>query len=147
MEKCIRGFEHSDLDECAKLFDSVFTEAPWKDSWTTESARQRLSEIHRTPGFVGLVFCERDKIIGFILGYCEECSGMKEFCVQEMCVRNDRQREGIGTRLLSDLEKKLKEMGVNHIYLVTMKGTPAEHFYNRNDYQINQKMVLMTHRL
>ena len=48
-----------------------------------------------------------------------------------MCVRNNKQRKGIGTRLLFQLEKKLKEMGVEHIYLMTMRGTPAAHFYTK----------------
>ena len=147
MEKSIRAFERSDLDECARLFVSVFTKAPWKDNWTTESAQERLSEIHRTPGFVGLVLCEKDEIIGFVVGCCEERSGIKEFCLQEMCVRNNKQGKGIGAGLLSQLEKKLKEMGIEHIYLVTMKGTQAEHFYAKNGYRINQRMILMTHRL
>lgn len=147
MEESIRAFERSDLDECARLFVSVFTKAPWKDNWTTESARERLYEIHRTPGFVGRVFWEKDEIIGFVLGHCEEGSGMKEFCLQEMCVRNDRQRKGIGTRLLFHLQKELKGMSTEHIYLVTMKGTPAEHFYAKYGYRTNQRMILMTHRL
>lgn len=147
MKESIRAFERSDLDECARLFVSVFTKAPWKDSWTTESARERLSQIHRTPEFVGLVFWEKDEIIGFILGYCEERSGMKEYSLQEMCVRNNKQQKGIGSRLLFQLEKKLKEMGVEHIYLVTMKSTPAAHFYIKKGYRTNQRMILMTHRL
>ncbi len=147
MEKSIRAFERSDLEECARLFVSVFTKAPWKDNWTTESARQRLSEIHRTPGFVGLVLCEKDEIIGFALGYCEERSGMKEYSLQEMCVRNNKQRKGIGAKLLSNLQKKLKEMGVEHIYLITMKDTAAAYFYTKKGYRTNQRMIIMTHRL
>ncbi len=147
MEECIRGFERIDLDECARLFVSVFTKAPWKDNWTIESAQERLFEIHQTPGFVGLVFCEGDEIIGFVVGCCEERSGIKEYCLQEICVRNNKQRKGTGTKLLFNLQKKLKEMGIEHIYLVTMKGTPAEHFYVKYGYQTNQRMIVMTHRL
>jgi len=55
MEGLIRAFQLCDLDECARPFVSVLSNAPWKDDWTIESARERLSEIHRTPGFVGRV--------------------------------------------------------------------------------------------
>ena len=73
--------------------------------------------------------------------------GFAVFGLEEMCVRNDTQREGIGTRLLFNLERKSKEMGLNHIYLATTKGTPADYFYAKCGYQTNERMILMTHRL
>ena len=145
MEGCIREFTADTLDDCASLFVSVFNQAPWNDSWTLESARKRLSEVFSTPNSMGFVFYEY-KISGFILGHCEQGPDGKEFHLAEMCVRSDRQRQGIGSGLLAHLEEELNQMAINSIYLITARDGQAEAFYARNGYRVNSRMIVMVHR-
>ena len=61
-----------------------------------------------------------------------------------LCVRPDAQGKGVGTRLLGHLKEELAGRGINMVYLLTRKGTPAEAFYRKNGYGVSQE-DMMTH--
>lgn len=122
------------LDDCARLFATVFSAPPWDEGWTLAAARARLAEILKTPGAAGLAWVE-EKPVGLVAGYCERDAGGHMFYLKEMCVRPDRQRQGIGARLLAAWEERLRKSGVRQIYLMTRRGGPAEAFYAANGFR------------
>ncbi|KAB8334586.1 GNAT family N-acetyltransferase [Scytonema tolypothrichoides VB-61278] len=141
----IQTFTTEYLDDCANLYVEVFNTEPWNEQWTIETARLRLFEILNTPGFIGFVF-QQDEVLGFVAGYCEQMQKGKGFYIKEICTRSDKQRLGIGTKLLNQLMNTLTAMEVTTIYLVTMKDGQAEAFYTTNGYQRSQKLIVMSKR-
>jgi len=147
MQVSTRTMEQSDLDKCAALFVSVFNRPPWCDQWTLESARGRLSDIVKSPGFVGLVAVSEGEMVGFAAGCCEQWFDGQHFHLREMCVVPELQRRGVGSRLLADLEKKLQQTEIRQVYLLTREGGPAGAFYTKNGYHASSRTVLMSKRL
>ncbi len=146
MTPSVVRFTTTHLDAAAQLYVSVFNAAPWYDRWTPATACQRLADTLATPGALGFVLVE-DDMLGFALGYSEPWYDGAHFYLKEMCVRGDRQRSGLGTRLLQHLEQALREQQVDRVYLLTMHGGPAEAFYARQGYYVSPRMRLMAHRL
>jgi aminoglycoside 6'-N-acetyltransferase I len=138
----IRTFSPKDLDACAQIMVMVNNRDPWHEHWTLETAKARLWEIANTPGFVGLV-CWINGIAGYALGCCEQWDTYKNFCLYEIAVIPDAQRQGIGKSLLSHLEKILASKDVHKIYLSTLRGSNAEVFYTKQGYRESKSTMTM----
>jgi aminoglycoside 6'-N-acetyltransferase I len=130
-----------DLDEAAALYVRVFNAPPWRDAWTEESARARLADMWATPGVVGVVSRDENRLVGFALGHVERWYSGPHFYLREMCVEADRQRSGHGSRMLSALDDRLEQ--VTALHLLTGRGTPAEEFYRRRGFAPVDRMVFM----
>lgn len=103
MSEEIYLFTQQHLDECTFLFVEVFNNQPWNESWTFETAKSLLSQIINTPGFIGLTLQKQGKILGFVIGCCEQRDKSKNFYLKEICVSSNKQRQGIGTKLIQRL--------------------------------------------
>lgn len=144
MESQIMPMTNQHLARAAALYVSVFNAEPYSDRWTVASARTRLSEMLSTPGFIGLVHLdEAGSVNGLLVGCVRQWYDGRVYELHEMCVAPDDQRKGIGSRLMRNLENRLKEEGVVLSYLMTRKGGPGEIFYSKKGYQINQRSIVM----
>lgn len=103
--------ESGDLHGLARLFVEVFGAPPWNEQWTVAAAQTRLTEIVQTPGSFGLVARSEGADIAFVLGCTETYNDGKGFFVKEMCVAPSRQRLGVGTALLGELERGSRPTG------------------------------------
>ena len=139
--------ERANLTECAGLFVNVFNNPPWDENWDVEAAWQRLDDCIRTPGFYGLIASINDEVVAFALGFKERWDETRHFHLKEICVATERQRHGVGTALLKELEEQLKNQGIERLYLTTARDTMAQTFYEKNDFYVSSKMILMSKRL
>jgi aminoglycoside 6'-N-acetyltransferase I len=144
MAERIEAFKRDHLDDCAHLLVSTFNAEPWNDNWTLDTARQEQTWTLRVPGFTGLVSLD-DGVLAFATGYHEPDDEREVFYLKTFCVRPDVQGTGVGSRLLGHLKEELGKSGVNTIYLITHKRTPAEAFYKKNGYTVNSEDIVMTH--
>jgi GNAT superfamily N-acetyltransferase len=132
------------IPRCADLFAAVFNGPPWNESWTIESASQRLAEIAGTPGFAGVALVAGDTVTGVSLGQAERWHTGRVFCLREMFVRPGLQRQGRGSRLLAALGERIPD-AAGH-YLITDRGSPAQAFYEKHGYAEARGRVMMTRR-
>ena len=106
-----------------------------------------MQEIAGTPGFVGIKAMKDEGMVGFVMGYAESFDAGSDFYLKEMCVLPKLQRQGIGSLLLEELKKQLRQVGARTLYLLTPKETPAAWFYEKNGFQTSKKMIMMAHFL
>lgn len=139
--------KQANLNECAVLFASVFNDPPWNENWNIEAVSQRFDDFYRTPGFYGLMIRDGDEVIGFALGFVERWDKSKLFYLKEMCVASASQRCGVGTALMKLLAEKLREQGVDKLYLHTARDTSAQVFYEKQDFHVSSRMIMMTKQL
>ena len=122
--------DESSFEDIKTLFRSVFTQPPWNDDWSDE---EQLDEYlmdlmgARTPLVLGLV--ERDALVGVSIGSIRHWYEGTEYLIDELCIRTDRQGEGLGTEFLSLIEGHLLGLGLHTIYLTTDRNVPAYEFY------------------
>ncbi len=93
----------------------------------------------------GAVLFEGDRAVGFVLGQIEGWVDGNLFLVQEMCVVPDRQRSGVGGRLLEWLLRALEAGdGVIRTYLLTDAASAAEAFYLANGFRRSGRRVVLS---
>ncbi|MCW1887155.1 GNAT family N-acetyltransferase [Luteolibacter flavescens] len=141
-----RNVTTADLTDCARFFSDVFNAEPWNENWSVGSSHQRLSDCALTPNFLGMVGEDDTGIAALALGYWQRYQEEKHYYLLEFCVANERQGEGIGTLLMEALHARLQEEGVNRIYTLTARDTPAQDFYGKAGFYVSPKMILMARR-
>lgn len=139
----INCVKRDDLRKCAELYLKVFNAEPWNDEWTFESAYNRLNDIFMSPNFAGAFYEEDDEIKGAVFGNCEHWYQGMHYNLKEIFVSAKLQGSGIGSKLLKDLEERLKKLDVNTILLFTSKENRTNHFYLRNSFDVLEDMVMM----
>jgi aminoglycoside 6'-N-acetyltransferase I len=148
----IRQVRCDDIRRCAEVFVAVFSREPWNEDWRVTDALTRLEELYCTPGFYGVIACADEEMVppadseqvwGFAMGYTERWKRGRHFYLTEMCVMPHRQRRGVGMTIMGALCQDLAEMDVEAMYLLTLRDSPAEAFYERCGFNINPRMILM----
>lgn len=142
MAEHIEAFTAAHLEECAHLLMTSFNAEPWNEKWTLNTSKKTLEQTLLTPGFLGFVSVE-DEILAFATGCCEQDDEREVFYLDTLCVRPDSQGTGVGSRLLEHLKEHLDKSEVSTIYLITHRGTPAEHFYRKNGYRVSDEDIVM----
>ena len=135
--------DSSHLKGCSNLFVEVFNGSPWNESWSFETASKRLEDCHATTGFYGIVAIEEDKVFGFALGFSEVSYEGQHFYLKEMCVQANKQRSGIGTKIVDTLYRDLADKDISMIYLLTMRDSAAADFYQKCGFSYSSKMSMM----
>ncbi|MFP3919313.1 GNAT family N-acetyltransferase [Lysinibacillus telephonicus] len=135
------------LEQCSELYIHVFNSEPWNESWTHQDAKERLSDLIQTPKFLGFILYDNDDLIGFIAGNCKRSFSGLTFYLAELCINNQIQGKGYGSKLLRYLEQELRDRGVQSLYLLTATGGLAEAFYLKNDYVVNEDRVVIRKNL
>lgn len=139
----IEKYSDKDFQACVELFINVFNQDPWNDRWEQDHAKDYLSDYIHTPGFIGVVAKEGSSIQGFIFGFRKRWWSGDEFYINEMCVDQALQRNGIGTELLNYLRDLLKGENISRITLLTDKGIIAEKFYEKNGFNEIERLIFM----
>ncbi len=144
MDERIEALREEHLDGCARLLISAFNAEPWNAKYTLDRAKRELDWHLRVPGFVGYVSVT-DEVVGLAVGYVVPDDERDVYYLSTFCVGPDVQGTGVGSRLLERLKGHLENIGINDIYLITHRGTPAEAFYRKNGYKVSEEDIMMTY--
>ena len=147
MTETIVPFTEDYLNQCIELYIDVFNREPWNETWAYLSAKERLTDLIHTPKFLGFLLFENDHLIGLIGGNSKESYTGQTFYLAELCINNETQGKGYGSKLLLYLENELKKRDIQSLYLLTANGGLTEAFYLKNDYVINENRVVIKKNL
>ncbi len=86
-----------------------------------------------------------DGIVAFAAGYRQQEDEGQTFYLAILCVGPKAQGTGVGSRLTGHLEGELGKGGVNNVYLITRRHTPAQTFYGKHGYKVSDEDIVMTH--
>lgn len=127
----IRKIEEKDIQGIASLMKAVYNEAPWNDNWTEESSIEAAKCLIAFPNFFGLVACDKDNVVGAIMGHVRSYSKQKTYYIDELFVSNAYRRQGIAKQLYEKAIDELKSNGVAGAFFTTLKNTDAFKFYTK----------------
>jgi aminoglycoside 6'-N-acetyltransferase I len=122
MAEKIIPFTIDKIEQCTDLYINVFNSEPWNETWTYQSAKERLTDLILTPKFQGFLLYENDDLIGFIAGNSKQSYTGLTFYLAELCINNQIQGKGYGSKLLRYLEDELRKREIQSIYLLTANG-------------------------
>jgi GNAT superfamily N-acetyltransferase len=105
-----------------------------------ENSQENGVAIQESDRF-GFVALKGELFVGCVSGLAykngDEYSGW--FYLTDLFVKKDYRLQGLGTALLTALEKKITPMGVSHIWTWTA-GYEAPEFYTKQGYQVFAEM-------
>lgn len=131
----IKELAEDQFEEMKELFRSVFMAPPWNDDWSDRSQLDEyLRDLTEGRGVTSLGLYEDDKLTGISLGRIKHWYTGTEYCIDELCVKTDRQGKGLGTQFIALIEKYLLERGIGTIYLETGRDVPAFTFYKKQGF-------------
>ncbi|WP_026701575.1 GNAT family N-acetyltransferase [Salibacterium aidingense] len=143
MNHTIKSFTRADIAPCTELYVNVFNAKPWNEEWSYEIAEERLRDLYMTPKFCGLTLYDGKNPAGFIGGNKKQTPQGVVFYIAELCIARPAQGQGAGSVLTDALEEKLRLEKVSGIYLITSRDGPAERFYLKNNYVLNNNRIIM----
>jgi len=116
--------------------------------WTHDSAYKRIHQVFTMEGSLCLVTRLNSSIVGFLMGYVEQFDDLQAYNLAEIVVSLDKQGSGIGTQLMLELERRLKELNVKMIQLDSESDSMHKHFYNNKlGYKKAKNLVKLTKQL
>lgn len=140
----ISTFASKDLDDCVDLYLEVFSSDPWFDDWKSrDQVRKYLIELMKNPVFMGYAAYSNKKLLAVCLGHKRSWWSGKEYFIDELFVSNEVQGKGLGTYLLDYVVDMLNMENCTRLTLLTNKNFPAEKFYLKNGFDINQERLVM----
>ena len=134
----IRKARKKDIKYMAELVIDEFAKSPYNDKWTKREALNSIrTDMKKGEGYVAE---KKGDIIGFILLRKEKIDKMYIF-IENLVVREDYQRRGVGCDLVETVENKyLKAV----ITLSVNKKSQAYKFYKKLGYVENKTNVNMS---
>jgi len=139
----IRAFQNTDLTQCATIFAKAFSKEDWGCVWSQERAEAYIKDYVERKKFVGFVSEEDGVISGAILGCVSVSWNNDEIHVDELIVDPEKQRQGIGQKLLDAVKDYSKANGLAGIVLYTNEQAPAKKFYEKNGFQLSEGTICM----
>jgi len=131
----IRKIDEKQMKEIKNLFRSVFMNEPWNDDWSDEEQlNQYMLDLMGNRNSLAFGLYDEDKLVGVSLGSIMHwCTGI-EYYIYEFFITRERQGSGLGTFFIDEIEKCVKKMNVNHIFLQTERNLPAYQFYQKRGF-------------
>lgn len=139
--------EKKHVEEISKMYVKSFNMPPWNEEWTVETASKRILQIMSCDASYGLAVYEDSQIVGMILGYEEQFYNGILFQIKEFCVDINKRKGGLGTEILKEFEKRVKQRGADGIILYTSRDDSTEGFYRRRGLYYCEDIIMMSKRL
>ncbi|MBY0516256.1 MAG: GNAT family N-acetyltransferase [Bacteriovoracaceae bacterium] len=139
----IRDFEESDLEQVQEIFWETST----RDQFNSIDERFAFQNFYLNSYFskICLVAESSNQILGYILGSTESSSDELHLKIFEDCYEQfpahlhincheSARGLGVGSRLVSALEERLRSLGVKGLHLITASGARNVSFYEKNGF-------------
>ena len=130
----ITSYEDSHFDGVARLWEAVFPgDPPWN------RAEQAIPEKLAVQPELFLVAEQDGDVIGTAMAGYDGHRGW----LYSVAVRPDLQRNGIGSALVAEAEKRLATLGCRKVNLQIRAGNDAvAAFYRRHDYEVEDRISM-----
>lgn len=110
--------------------------------WTEETAGKRIRQVLGTDASYSLIAKEKDDVIGFAMGYFKQYDDIVGYTLEEIIIEREHQNMGFGSRLLEELESRVKAAGASCIELQAVKDRLHERFYGKAGYHDAKNFVM-----
>jgi aminoglycoside 6'-N-acetyltransferase I len=131
-------------EQCVKLFYKVFNSEPFFFDWLKQDSIERyFTDMENTPNFLSFILFKRNRIVGACFGQVIDYFMYPEYKINEFFIEPDMQYQGLGSRLLTDVEFMVFEKDVTWINLFTQANMPSFNFYKKHGYSTSPDTLQM----
>ena len=136
-----RIMEESDIRKVVPLYMKYYNENE-DGTWTEKTTTKRIHQVLTREDSYGLILESGDEIVAFAMGYFEQYDDIAAYDLVEIVIAHDHQNQGIGTRFMLELERRVKELGGAMIQLQAVNDEMHTEFYGKLSYQNCNNLVL-----
>ncbi len=124
-----------DIKKVLSLFIKAYSEAPYNESWSRDSAFKKLFEIYQR----GKDFCfyieDKGETIGLLFCQTQTWHDGVHVFVEDIVVDSNYRNKKIGAQLVKKLEQTAKKKGIVSIDLLAFTQSKAPNFWKTLGYK------------
>lgn len=135
-----RIMKESDIDEVIALYIEYYNNYEGS-SWTYETAYKRIHPILTREHSYCMILEDENKLLGFVVGFFEQYDDLFAYTLDEIVVRNAYQNKGLGTKLMLEVEKRVKDEGAAMVQLHAVDDDMHKKFYGKLQYRDTKGFV------
>ena len=132
--------EAADIDRVVPLYIDYYNAQG--DEWTPEIVRRRIWQVLGSPDSYCLMALEGGEVLGFAMGRFEQFYDLTAYNLVEIVIAGPHQNRGLGTALMGELERRVKDQGAAMVQLMAVNDEAHERFYGRLGYKNAVNLVL-----
>ena len=136
-----RIMEEGDIDRVVPFYIEYYNTHDG-DGWTYETTYRRIHQVWSREDSYCLLMEEDGAPIGFAMGYLEQFHDISAYDLAEIVVDGRYQGRGLGTRLMAELERRVKELGASMVQLLAVNDEMHRHFYGKLGYKDAANLVI-----
>ena len=137
----VREMKTKDIEKVLPLYIAYYN-GKEGSCWTEETAGKRIRQVMGIADAYALMMEEDGAAIGFVIGYFKQYDDIVGYTLEEIVVETQHQNKGLGTRLLAELERRVKEKGAACVELQAVSDALHESYYGKNGYKNAKNFVM-----
>jgi ribosomal protein S18 acetylase RimI-like enzyme len=110
--------------------------------WTDAQATKRITQILTMLDGYSIMMLDKTEVVGFAMGFFRQYDDVVGYTLDEIVIKADLQGQGLGTTLLSELERRVKEKGASCVDLQAVFDDMHERYYGKSGYKNAKNFVL-----
>lgn len=143
MKTQYREMAEYDIEKVVPLYIEYYNNKE-DGEWTAETTYKRIHQVWSREDSYCLILEEDKSVIGFAIGYFEQYDDCFAYDLVEIVVSTKLQNQGVGTKFMNELEKRIKEKGAMLIQLQAVNDNYHNHFYGKLGYRDATNLTLKT---
>lgn len=132
------------LTELATLYMEVYKELPWKEEWKHRDALSRLKDLCDYYRSFVIVYYHKKDIVGCAICVIQKWYKGDQIEIKEIFVNQGFHNQGIGSKILKEIEVVSHEIGCNEIILWTANNEKLIKFYGINGFNRDIEIIRMS---
>lgn len=141
IQQFCRIMTEADIEKVIPLFIEHYNN--YEDGeWTYETTYKRIHQVWSREDAWCFILEKDEEVFGFVMGYFEQYDDIKAYDLVEIVIAHQYQNQGIGTELMLEVEKRIKEAGGAMIQLQAVNDEMHERFYGKLQYNTCNNFVL-----
>ena len=133
MNVTYRQMNRDDIQRVIPMFVEYWNSTG--DEWTPDLVYKRIWQVLGSPDSYCLIAEISNQPIAFAMGRMETFFDLTAYNLAEIVVASDYQNKGVGTQMMAELERRVKQMGVATLQLSAINDEMHEHFYGKLGYK------------
>jgi ribosomal protein S18 acetylase RimI-like enzyme len=139
---CFVSFDERFRKSLVSLYKEIWKEPPWNESfWTDKMVNEDIDYAKNQGDFIGKLATNSMNVVGFTWGYRLPLDKFpfldfkNSIYVDELAVRKDFRKKGIGTRLTEMIIEDARRLGYDNVALRTDVNGSAYLFYTDRNFK------------
>lgn len=135
-----RQMQKDDIQSVVPLFIEYWNGTG--DAWTPELVYSRIWQVLGAPDAYCMIAEDDGRVAGFAMGQMETFYDLTAYNLREIIVATEYQNKGFGTQMMTELERRVKQLGANIVQLMAVDDDLHEHFYGKLGYNDARNLKL-----